>query len=95
MKLLTIYRNSGISAIISLQSLKLMNTACRGNINFVLLGRLNSDEAIEQVVRAYLMSYLKGRIDEKIRTYKALTEDHHFIVVNNLDGSVFRTKIAV
>ena len=93
LKLLTIYRNSGLSTIISLQSLKLMNTASRGNINFVLLGRLNSDEAIEQVVRAYLMSYLPGKVEEKVRQYKILTENHHFILVNNLDGTVYRTKV--
>ena len=33
--------------------------------------------------------------DDKIRQYKELTEGHHFFVVNNLDGSVFRTKIDV
>lgn len=95
LKLFTIYRNSGISAIISIQSLKLLNTASRGNINYVLLGKLNSDEAIEQVIRAYLMSYLSGRMEEKIRSYKAITEGHHFIVVDNLTGEVFRTKIRV
>lgn len=95
LKLLTIYRNSGLSAIISLQSLKLMNTACRGNINFVLLGRLNSDEAIEQVVRAYLMTYLPGKVEEKVKMYKMMTENHHFIVVDNLTGEVFRTKISI
>lgn len=93
LKLLTIYRNSGLSCIISVQSPILLNSASRGNINFVLLGRLNSDESIEKVVRMYLMSYLKGKIDEKIRTYKMMTENHHFFVVNNLDGTVFRTKI--
>lgn len=95
LKLLTIYRNSGISAIISVQSPILLNSASRGNINFVLLGRLNSDESIEKVVRMYLMSHLKGRIDDKVRTYKELTEGHHFFVVNNLSGEVFRTKISV
>jgi len=93
LKLFTIYRNSGISCIISLQSLKLMNTASRGNVNFMLLGKLNSDEAIEQVVRAYLMSYLPGKVEDKVRAYKQVTEGHHFIVVNNLDGTVFRTKL--
>ena len=95
LKLLTIYRNSHISAIISVQSPILLNSASRGNINFVLLGKLNSDESIEKVVRMYLMSFLQGKIDDKIRQYKELCEGHHFFVVNNLDGSVFRTKIDV
>jgi hypothetical protein len=95
LKLLTIYRNSGLSTIICVQSPILLNSASRGNINFVCLGRLNSDESIERVVRMYLMSYLPGRIDEKIRAYKAMTEGHHFILVNNLSGDVTRFKIAV
>jgi hypothetical protein len=95
MKLLTIYRNSGLSTIISVQSPILLNTASRGNVNFVLLGKMNSDENIEKVVRMYLMSFLSGRVDDKIREYKRLTEDHHWLLVNNLTGEVFRTKIAV
>jgi hypothetical protein len=95
LKLLTIYRNSGLSCIISVQSPILLNSASRGNVNFVLLGKLNSDESIEKVVRMYLMSFLHGRIDDKIRQYKELTEGHHFFVVNNLSGDVFRTKIEV
>lgn len=93
LKLLTIYRNSGLSTIITAQSLKILNTASRGNVNFVLLGKLNSDEAIEQVVRAYLMSYLPGKVEEKVKMYKQMTEGHHFFVINNLEGNVFRTKL--
>jgi len=95
LKLLTIYRNSGLSTIISLQSPILMNTAGRGNINFVCLGKMNSDENIEKCVRMYLMSFLKGRIDDKIRQYKILTEDHYWFMVNNLTGEVYRFKIRV
>ena len=94
LKLLTIYRNSGLSTVICVQSPILLNSASRGNINFVCLGRLNSDESIERVVRMYLMSYLPGRIEEKIRAYKSMTEGHHFILVNNLTGEVSRFKIA-
>ena len=93
LKLLTIYRNSGLSTIITAQSLKILNTASRGNVNYVLLGKLNSDEAIEQVVRAYLMSYLPGKVEEKVRIYKQMTEGHHFFVIDNLQGEVFRTKL--
>lgn len=95
LKLLTIYRNSGLSTIISLQSPILMNTTGRGNLNFVCLGKMNSDENIERTVRMYLMSYLKGRIDDKIRQYKLLTEDHYWFMVNNLDGTVYRFKIKI
>lgn len=95
LKLLTIYRNSGLSCIISVQSPILLNSASRGNINFVCLGKLNSDESIERVVRMYLMSYLEGPISSKVRLYKELTEGHHFFMVNNLSGEVYRFKIRV
>jgi AAA+ superfamily predicted ATPase len=95
LKMLTIYRNSGVSCVICIQNVKLLNTAARGNINVVLLGRLNSDEAIEQVVRAYLMSYLPGKVWEKVAMYKKLTEDHHWFCCNNHTGEVFRTKLSL
>lgn len=94
LKLLAIYRNSNMSAIISIQSPILLNSATRGNLNYVLLGRMNSEEQIEKTIKMYLTSYLDGRnMTEKIKNYKALTEDHYWIVINNLDGSVYRTKL--
>jgi GTPase SAR1 family protein len=95
MKLLTIYRNSGLSCVISLQSPILMNTTGRGNVNFVCLGKMNSDENIEKVIRMYLMSFLTGKIEDKIREYKRLTEDHYWFMVDNLVGEVYRFKIAL
>jgi len=94
LKLLAIYRNSNLSTIISIQSPVLLNSATRGNINYVLLGRVNSEEQIEKTIKMYLTSYIEGRnMTEKIRNYKALTEDHYWIVINNLDGSIYRTKL--
>lgn len=95
LKLFTIYRNSGISCIMNVQSPLLLNTAGRGNINFVLLGKLNSDEMIEKVIRMYLMSSLEGKMTDKILAYKKLVEGHHFIMVNNLSGEIYRFKIKV
>lgn len=95
LKLFTIYRNSGLSCIMNVQSPMLLNTASRGNINFVLLGKLNSDEMIEKVIRMYLMSSLPGKMSEKLITYKKMVEGHHFIMVNNLTGDIYRFKIKV
>ena len=95
LKLLTIYRNSDISAIITAQAVTLLNSSGRTNINFVLLFKLNSDEQIEKCVKFYLSSYFPQgmRMLEKIRYYRAATEDHHFFVIDTLNGRVFRTKI--
>jgi hypothetical protein len=32
-------------------------------------------------------------IEEKIQNYKKLTSDHHWIVIDNLEGTVYRTKL--
>jgi hypothetical protein len=95
LKLLSIYRNSNISGIICAQAATLMNSAGRTNVNFVLLFHLNSDEQTEKVVKWYLSSYFPPgmRMIEKIRYYRKATEDHHFFVVDNIRGRVFRTKI--
>lgn len=95
LKLLTIYRNSDMSAIITAQAVTLLNSAGRTNINFVLLFKLNSDEQIEKCVKFYLSSYFPKdmKMLDKIRYYRAATEGHHFFVVDTLNGEVFRTKI--
>jgi hypothetical protein len=93
LKLLAIYRNSNLSCIISIQSPVLLNSATRGNLNYVLLGRMNSDEQIEKTIKMYLTSYLDGKMTDKIRKYRELTENHYWIVINNLTGEVYRTKI--
>ena len=94
LKLLCVYRNSNVSAIISAQSMTLLNAAGRTNINFVLLFKLNSDESAEKVIKAYLNSYFppKMKMAEKIRAYREACEGHHMFVVDNLNGRVFRTK---
>jgi thymidylate kinase len=95
LKLLTIYRNSDMSAIITAQAVTLLNSAGRTNINFVLLFKLNSDEQIEKCVKFYLSSYFPKdmRMLDKIRYYRDATQDHHFFVVDTLNGGVYRTKI--
>ena len=95
LKLLAIYRNSNLSAIISIQSPVLLNSATRGNLNYVLLGRMNSDEQIEKVIKMYLTSYIPGRMEDKIKAYRSLTEGYHWIVVENLQGAVYRTKLGL
>lgn len=96
LKLLTIYRNSHLSAIIGMQSLKLFNTAARGNINIVLLGRCNSYEAAEQAVRGYLMHRLPGKnVAEKVAHYMELTENHFWIMINNITGKIVRTRLEI
>lgn len=94
-RLLTIYRNSRISCILSAQSPILMNSIGRGNVNFVLLGRLNADESVKYAVEKYLRTYFPMglRLIECMRLYRKLTEDHTFFLVNTLEGTVTRVRL--
>jgi hypothetical protein len=95
-RLLTIYRNSRISAIVSAQALTMFDKNCRSNINFVLLGRLNSDTAIEGCVKEYLISYFPRNVNmaEKVAMYRQMTENHYWFVIDNISGVIFRTKLS-
>jgi len=96
-KLLTIGRNSGMSAIICGQRLTMMNPTGRTNCNYVCLFRLNTDSAIKEVVETYLRSYLPPGMPmtEMIRLYKEMTADHQFFFVNTLEDTVHLCKVDV
>ena len=96
LKLFTIYRNTGISGIMSIQSPILLNSAMRGNLNVVMLGYMNSDESCDKVIRMFCYASIPGKnIEAKIHEYKRLTSDHYWIVINNLTGDLYRTKIHI
>jgi hypothetical protein len=96
-KMLCIYRNSRIGTIICLQNDKLLNATTRGNINHVLLFKLNSDEAIEKTVKMYLLSFFPRhyKMIDRIKKYKELTDDHSFFHLNNLTGKIKLCKIII
>ena len=96
-KLTTIYRNSGLSSITCCQNLQMLNPTCRSNINFILLFKLNNTEAIEKTIKCFLRGYFPSdwNYEKKIAHYKALTEDHHFLFLDNLNGTIFRCKIDI
>ena len=93
-KLLCIGRNNGMSTIISAQELTILNAVGRTNLNYMLCFRLNSQMAVEKVVRNYLTHILPGKnIEEKCKMYVALTQDHYCFVCDFLSNEVFITKI--
>lgn len=94
-KLFTIYRNSRISAVVCAQATTMMNKTARANINFVLLGRMNNDLEIEMLVKSYLTSFFPTsmKMSEKITLYRQLTEDHHWLVIDQVGNDIFRTKL--
>jgi len=92
-KLLCIGRNNGLSTIISGQELSILNSVGRTNLNYMCLFRLNSQTAVEKVVRAYLTHIIPGKIDEKCRIYTELTQDHYFLVCDFRANDVFLCKL--
>ena len=95
LRMLCIGRNKGMSAIICVQDITILNSAGRNNINFMMFFKLNTDDRIEKVIKHYLNSYLpkNTKMVDKIRWYKESTSDHHFILLDTLNGDIYRTKI--
>lgn len=95
LKLLTIYRNSGISGVVCVQSPTLLNPTCRSNFTFVMLFKQNSTEQIEQTIKGWLRGYFpkSWTYEQKIQWYKKATEDHRFILLDNWNGTIALSKI--
>lgn len=95
LKMLTIYRNSNISGIVCIQSPTLLNPTCRSNFNFVLLFKQNTTGQIEAVVKTFLRGYFPPgwTYEDKIEWYRVATEDHHFLFIDNLAGTIMRCKL--
>jgi hypothetical protein len=96
LKMFLTLRNSNISAILSVQSVFLVNKMIRGNANYVLLGKLSGEEAILDTYKKFLVNY---KSDLKIKhesdivpTYDSLTKDYEFIFLNNLKEKVYLTN---
>jgi hypothetical protein len=94
-RLMTIYRNSRISCIVCAQTATMVNKMARSNINYVFLGRMNSSSEIERNIKDYLQGHLPTtlKMTEKIRLYKQLTEHYTWIVLDQINGHMFLTRL--
>jgi hypothetical protein len=97
LRMLTYGRNMRNSCIISAQELSIMNNISRSNINYVICMKLGNDTAIEKVIKAYLRSWFTKSmtLNDCIRAYKELTEDHQFFVIDNIHSSIFLSKLHI
>jgi len=95
LKTLTIYRNQGISCITCIQSPTLINPTTRSNFTFTLLFKQNATEQIEATIKQFLRGHFPDgwNYEKKIQWYKQMTEDHHFIFVDNYNGTIQRCKL--
>ena len=95
-KLILILRNSNISSIVSLQSPKLLAKENRGSVNNYCFFKFNSNEMITEIIQLFLSPYLPPKkMDDKIKLYKKLTEDHKFIYLDILNDKISIHKINI
>jgi ABC-type multidrug transport system ATPase subunit len=92
---LCLYRNSGISTIVSGQDMMMLNATGRANVNYVCLFYANTDNRCEDNIKHFLRSYFPRNLsmDEKIELYKRLTQDHAFLFIDNLNSTITRFKL--
>jgi GTPase SAR1 family protein len=94
-KLLCLYRNSNMSAIVSGQDFTLLSPTGRANTNHICLFYQNTDSRCEDNIKAFVRSYFPRTLtlEEKIALYKALTADHHFLHIDNLNNTIRRCRL--
>lgn len=92
--LILTYRNSNMSAIICLQYVKLLSKSARNNVNNIILMYLNTDEAIDDCIKSYLLGTIKrnGLTNDPISWYRDMTRDHNYIHINPLNNFIFFSK---
>jgi len=94
-RLMCIYRNSRISSIVCAQTATMINKMARSNINYVFLGRMNSSSEIDRNIKDYLQGHLPStlKMTEKIKLYKEWTSNYQWIVLDQINGTMFLTKL--
>lgn len=97
MKMLTIYRNSNVSAITCVQDPAMLNPTCRSNFNFVLLFHQNAADRTEFIVKNFLRGWLPTtmRLEDKMAWFQKATSDHWFLFLDNLNGTLQRCRVKV
>jgi hypothetical protein len=95
LKTMTIYRNSGISCIHGVQSPTLVSPTCRSNYTAFFIFHQNSMEQTENCVKMFLRGRFPAswRMEEKCKWLADMTQDHHFIMIDNWNGTIQRCKL--
>jgi len=95
LRLLTLYRNAGMSSIQSFQGATLMSPVGRAQVNFILIFKQNTPKEWERVIREYLLGWLPEpmTMNERISWCRVATQDHQFIVVDQLNSECYISKL--
>ena len=95
LRLLTIYRNAGMSSIQSFQGRVMMSACGRGQVNYVAIFKQQTAKEWTNVIKEYLDGWLPQGLTmiEKIRWCMVATQDHQFFFINNIDNTCIISKI--
>lgn len=94
-RLLTLYRNAGMSSIQSFQGRVLMNAVGRNQINYVAIFKQQTAREWFNVIKEYLEGWLPEgmTMPEKIRWCMAATQSHQFIFIDNIKNECYISKL--
>lgn len=95
-RLLTVYRNAGISSIFSFQGRTLLNPTGRQNANYVAIMKQQTPHDWINVLKEFLDTYmpLGMTYPEKIKYCNQATKDHQFFFIDNIKGECYITKLS-
>lgn len=93
------FRNANMSTILLVQYDKMISKQNRANLNHVVMFGFNQDEAIENMVKSFCMSYFRDlgmkNLHEMVKFYKKMTDDHGFIYVDPIRGIMSFHKLKI
>lgn len=95
-KLITSYRNSKISSIISIQASHLVNRSNRGNLNYITFHSFRDDSQIQDVMKEFIGSrppFKNLKMDDKVDLYRKLVSDYHFLFLDTIKDIFVRTTV--
>jgi len=96
-KLNTLYRNSELSLLNTGQTMAIVNPKSRANTNFVLLGRMGNTNEVIKVIKEFLLGWFPAdmKMIQKVQLYQKLTDNYHFIVIDNLSNDIYISKVRI
>jgi hypothetical protein len=95
-KLLTIYRNANMSSIFSFQGRVLVSSVGRNQLNYILIGKQNTNQEWENILKEILRAYMPEglTLKEMVRFCIAATAHHQFFMLDTLKNECYLTKLS-
>ena len=95
-KLLTIYRNANMTSIFSFQGRVLVSAVGRNQLNYILVGKQNTNQEWENILKEILRAYMPEglTLKEMVRFCIAATANHQFFLLDTLKNECYITKLS-